>query len=467
MFCTNIIQYKELDIIFFKYNSGFPECFEPTAAHRESVSVPFTGNHNRETRSADINVTIGGVHTSAGIPRLNDLSPATSTEKEDKGFEFKCNTNLHASLEQKPSLRKEIVYSGPTSGITKKSESGNKTVLNLASESDRCLNSNQTDNIFNQPKRLNEAKMNLGCSIEENDRITITPERRLSEIVKRNNLSRSLSAQGNFCGTKANNLSRALTVQESYGPLQQKRSTLCRSNAFEDICDLKTSCEDAEDVKWDDCSGSSQNITSDEDRNSSCERNDSFSLDDNVNVDVTQQKSESTIYNKNNNNNNSMATDVKKYANNNENVDVRPKTYQSKQDDGNSLKRLLFGQIDDSVSYKSDTSMKEHRNEAVEDSFGPSLNFASLMSLESDLSKQKQGSFTPLLNFDSLCDNNRNSLPPTSRYSLSKVNTNKKKESLLLSTSNQNSSQTNNTSRVPNRAEKMKMLLEKAKKHES
>jgi hypothetical protein len=50
--------------------------------------------------------------------------------------------------------RKEIVYSGPTSGITKKSESGNKTVLNLASESDRCLNSNQTDNIFNPPKRL-------------------------------------------------------------------------------------------------------------------------------------------------------------------------------------------------------------------------------------------------------------------------------------------------------------------------
>jgi hypothetical protein len=67
-------------------------------------------------------------------------------------------------LEQKPSLRKEIVYSGPTSGITKKSESGNKTVLNLASESDRCLNSNQTDNIFNPPKRLNEAKMNLGFS---------------------------------------------------------------------------------------------------------------------------------------------------------------------------------------------------------------------------------------------------------------------------------------------------------------
>jgi hypothetical protein len=95
--------------------------------------------------------------------------------------------------------------------------------------------------------------------------------------------------------------------------LASLRSTLCRSNAFEDICDLKTSCEDAEDVKWDDCSGSSQNITSDEDRNSSCERNDSFSLDDNVNVDVTQQKSESTIYNKNNNNNNSMETDIKKY----------------------------------------------------------------------------------------------------------------------------------------------------------
>jgi hypothetical protein len=100
---------------------------------------------------------------------------------------------------------------------------------------------------------------------------------------------------------------------------------------------LASLSEDAEDVKWDDCSGSSQNITSDEDRNSSCERNDSFSLDDNVNVDVTQQKSESTIYNKNNNNNNSMETDIKKYANNNENVDVRPKTYQSKQDDGNSL----------------------------------------------------------------------------------------------------------------------------------
>jgi len=243
------------------------------------------------------------VHTSAGIPRLNDLSPATSTEKEDKGFEFKCNTNLHASLEQKPSLRKEIVYSGPANGITKKIESGNKTVLNLASESDRCLNSNQTDNILSQPKRLDETKMNLGCSIE-NDQITITPERRLSEIVKRNNLSRSLSA----------------------------------------------------------------------------------------------------------------------------------------------------------------TFMKEPRKEAVEHSFGPSLNPASLMSLESDLSKQKLGSFTPSLSFDSLCDKTRNSLPLTPRCSLKSENTDKKEESLLFSTFSQNSSQTNNTSRAPNRAEKLKMLLEKAKK---
>lgn len=452
---------------FILFNSGFPECFEPTAPHRESVSVPFTGTHNVETRS-NINVAIGGVHTSAGIPRLNDLSPATSTEKEDKGFEFKCNTNLHASLEQKPSLRKEIVYSGPANGFTKKSESGNKTVLNVVSESDRCLNGNQTNNILSQPKRLNEAKMNLGCSIEENDRITITPERRLSEIVKRNNLSRSLSAQGNFCETKSNNLCRALTVQESYDLLQQKRSTLSRSNAFEVVCDLKSSCEDAEDVKWDDCSGSSPNITSDEDRNSSCERNDSFSLDDNVNVDVTQVKSESTIYSQNNDNNNSMETNLKKYTNNNENVDdppiVRPKIFQSTTDDGNSLKRLLYGQIDHSESLKSETFMKEPRKEAVEHSFGSSLNPASLMSLESDFSKQKLGSYTPSLSFDSLCDNNRNSLPLTPRCSLIKINTDKKEESLLFSTSNQNTSRTNNTSRVPNRAEKLKMVLEKAKK---
>jgi hypothetical protein len=83
------------------------------------------------------------------------------------------------------------------------------------------------------------------------------------------------------------------------------------------------------------------------------------------------------------------------------NVDVRPKTYQSKQDDGNSLKRLLFGQIDDSVSYKSDTSMKEHRKKAVEHSFGPSLNLASLMSSESDLSKQKLGYDHFIFYFDS------------------------------------------------------------------
>lgn len=418
-----------------------------------------------ETRS-DINVAIGGVHTSAGIPRLNDLSPATSTEKEDKGFEFKCNTNLHASLEQKPSLRKEIVYSGPANGITIKSESGNKTVLNSASDSDRCLNSNQTVNILSQPKRLTEAKMNLGCSIEENDRITITPERRLSEIVKRNNLSRSLSAQGNICETKSNNLSRALTVQESCGPLQQKRSTLSRSNAFEVVVDLKSNCECTGDVKWDDCSGSSQNITSDENRNSSCERNDSYSLEDNVNVDVTQVKSESTIYNQNNNNNNSMETDIKKYANNNENVDpliVRPKEYQSITDDGNSLKRLLYSQVDHSESYKSETFMKEPCKEAVENSLGPSLNPASLLSLDSDLSKHKLDSYTPL-GFDSLCDNTRNSLPLTPRCSLKKENTDKKEESLPFSTFSQNSSQTSNTSRVPNRAEKLKMLLEKTKK---
>ncbi|CAC5383389.1 unnamed protein product [Mytilus coruscus] len=341
-------------------SQGCPDNYVPVSGDRRG-SVEHS---RRDTSSDNIRIRTNISHTSTGNPRLNDLSPATSTEKEDKqGFSFPADTNLHKSMEQKPSFRKDIKYAGNGVSGEMKCESGYQANIN-------------GDQKEIKQKRLSEVKMNLGCSIEENDRIAVTSERRLSDIIKRNNLSRSASAQEMFSETKANNLSRAMTLQESLTQLQFKRKTLNRADAF----------EDTGDVKWDDCSGSSQNILAEsisqssicstDSRNSSCERNDTVSLDDNVNVPCNESGTEVKfqIYSES-----FSPEDLKQDLRSNDPPIVRPKTSLTKspikEENDNSLKRLLFGQID--LTSGSETSLKRPVEHSC--SFGPTLDPNSLL----------------------------------------------------------------------------------------
>ncbi|CAG2198815.1 unnamed protein product [Mytilus edulis] len=442
---------------------GCPENYNPVSGDRRRSLEPSYPS-SRDTSSDNIRVRTNISHTSTGNPRLNDLSPATSTEKEDKqGFPFPADTNLHKSMEQKPSFRKDIKYAGSGISGEMKCESGYQANINGEQKEIR-------------QKRLSEVKMNLGCSIEENDRIAVTSERRLSDIIKRNNLSRSASAQEMFIETKANNLSRAMTLQESLTQLQFKRKNLNRADAF----------EEPGDVKWDDCSGSSQNILAEsmsqssicstDSRNSSCERNDTVSMDDNVNIPCNESGNEVkfNIYS-----DSFSPEDLKQDLRSNDPPIVRPKTSLThspiKEENDNSLKRLIFGQIDLTSVSESETSLKRPVEHSC--SFGPTLDPNSLLdeSVSNNLESHCvcQGNSPSSSQQSSYKDPN---MPKLSLLSLLSKSSQKSTEASMdrpehlqmgtvpvnsASPQSSNIGSRSNTSRGPNRAENLLNIMKK------
>lgn len=449
---------------------GFPDNFVP-AGPNIPVTLPDSGAASLESTPSlesitDNTFSMNVIRRTSATPKLNDLSPATSTDREDKaGFPFQTNDNLHKSSEQKPSLIKNIMGNSTSDDHTYKDVSLGPEEITQ--------------------HRLVNMRMNLGCSIEENDRITITPERRLSEMMKRNNLSRSASAQ-EYTDPKSSNLSRAMTIQESIA-LQMKRSTLNRSDAVE-----------VSDVRWDDCSGSSQNITSGEgssqssnlssdSRNSSCERNDTVSLDDNMNVPCEN----SSDFNSSHANESSDSITALRSIGS---PIVRPKTtmYRPRKDNSdNSLKRLLFGQFSSQPqdSYCSEGNFKEpvenscsfgERLEPVEDScsFGSSTDPKSFSKDHFKSETMDKDLRSSSLNFDSLCDCEKLKIDSTySENKLQSESADLPKFSMLslLTTSSQScdldslnqaaaappSFSCLQTDRIPNRAEQLKLLLQK------
>ncbi|XP_071136404.1 uncharacterized protein [Mytilus edulis] len=448
---------------------GCPENYNPVSGDRRRSLEPSYPS-SRDTSSDNIRVRTNISHTSTGNPRLNDLSPATSTEKEDKqGFPFPADTNLHKSMEQKPSFRKDIKYAGSGISGEMKCESGYQANINGEQKEIR-------------QKRLSEVKMNLGCSIEENDRIAVTSERRLSDIIKRNNLSRSASAQEMFIETKANNLSRAMTLQESLTQLQFKRKNLNRADAF----------EEPGDVKWDDCSGSSQNILAEsmsqssicstDSRNSSCERNDTISMDDNVNIPCNESGNEVKF---NICSDSFSPEDLKQNLRSNDPPIVRPKTSLThspiKEENDNSLKRLIFGQIDLTSVSESETSLKRPVEHSC--SFGPTLDPNSLLdeSVSNNLESHCvcQGNSPSSSQQSSYKDPN---MPKLSLLSLLSKSSQKSTEASMdrpehlqmgtvpvnsASPQSSNIGSRSNTSRGPNRAENLLNIMKKKSEDKS
>lgn len=449
--------------------SGCPENYNPVSGDRRRSLEPSYPS-SRDTSSDNIRVRTNISHTSTGNPRLNDLSPATSTEKEDKqGFPFPADTNLHKSMEQKPSFRKDIKYAGSGISGEMKCESGYQANINGEQKEIR-------------QKRLSEVKMNLGCSIEENDRIAVTSERRLSDIIKRNNLSRSASAQEMFIETKANNLSRAMTLQESLTQLQFKRKNLNRADAF----------EEPGDVKWDDCSGSSQNILAEsmsqssicstDSRNSSCERNDTISMDDNVNIPCNES---GNVVKFNIHSDSFSPEDLKQDLRSNDPPIVRPKTSLThspiKEENDNSLKRLIFGQIDLTSVSESETSLKRPVEHSC--SFGPTLDPNSLLdeSVSNNLESHCvcQGNSPSSSQQSSYKDPN---MPKLSLLSLLSKSSQKSTEASMdrpehlqmgtvpvnsASPQSSNIGSRSNTSRGPNRAENLLNIMKKKSEDKS